>query len=66
MNTTLTHYQQRGTLTYTRPDFTHTTVEGWFYLNRDTVIMRKIGGRNQYQLCGIDTVHDFTPKGTNK
>ena len=60
MNTsTLTYYEQRGTLTYQNIDYTYTTVKGWFYINGDAVVMRKIGGRNRFQLCRIEIVEDF-------
>ena len=62
MNTnTLTHFEQRGTLTYMKPDFYFTTVEGWFYLNNGTVVMRKIRGRNHFNLCAESVVNDFQP-----
>jgi hypothetical protein len=50
---------QRGTLTYMKPDFSFRTVEGWFYLNGGTVVMRKIRGRNHFNLCAESAVHDF-------
>jgi hypothetical protein len=61
MNTshTLTNHAQRGTLTYMKPDYSFRTIEGWFYLNGSTVVMRKIGGRNESALCEESTVHDF-------
>jgi len=63
MNTTsLTYFEQRGTLTYMKPDYSFRTIEGWFFINGNTVAMRKIRGRNQFQLCSADAVHDFTLK----
>ena len=59
--TTLTYFAQRGTLTYQNHDFTFTTIEGWFHLQGDTVVMRKIRGRNQFSLCREELVHDFMP-----
>lgn len=60
--TTLTHlHEQRGTLTYQNIDFTYTTVRGWFYLNNGAVVMRKLRGRNRFQLCRAEIVVDFTP-----
>lgn len=50
---------QRGTLTYMKPDHSYKTVEGWFYLNGGGVIMRKIGGRNHFNLCAAVDVYDF-------
>lgn len=55
----LTHFAQRGTLTYMKPDYYFETIEGWFYLNGRTVVMRKIGGRNHFNLCDEAVVHDF-------
>lgn len=58
--TSLTPFgEQRGTLTYIQPDYTFRTVEGWFYLNGGTVVMRKIRGRNHFNLCAEAVVHDF-------
>ena len=63
MNTSniLTNHAQRGTLIYQNPDFTFTITEGWFHLQGNTVVMRKIRGRNQFQLCNITSVDEFTP-----
>lgn len=64
MNTsTLTHFEQRGTLTYMKHDYTFKTVEGWFYLNGSTVVMRKVRGRNRFQFCNEQDVFDFKPQG---
>jgi len=58
--TSLTPYgEQRGTLTYMKPDYSFRTVDGWFYLNGGTVVMRKIRGRNHFNLCAESVVHDF-------
>ena len=60
---TLTNYQQRGTLVYINPQGERTTVNGWFHVNgkNDTqVVMRKIGGRNQFLKCCIAAVVSFT------
>ena len=54
-------HEQRGTLTYIKDGYTFRTVEGWFYLNGGTVIMRKIRGRNQFALCAESVVYDFKP-----
>ena len=60
--TSLTPYgEQRGTLTYMKPDYSFRTVDGWFYLNGGTVVMRKIRGRNHFNLCAESVVHDFQP-----
>lgn len=59
-STQLFNHEQRGVLTYMKPDYTFRTVEGWFYLNGRTVVMRKIRGRNHFQLCDEQVVHDFT------
>lgn len=63
MNTsnTLTYFEQRGTLIYMKPDFSFKTIDGWFYLNGATVVMRKIRGRNRFQLCSETDVHNFKP-----
>lgn len=62
MSTThhLTTTEQRGFLTvmngrYYEPE----TVEGWFHVNNQGVIMRKIGGRNRYFFASISDVLDF-------
>jgi hypothetical protein len=34
-------------------------VEGWFHLHGNTIVRRKIGGRNTYALCGSEMVMDF-------
>lgn len=57
--TTLTTFEQRATLTYMKLDYTYKTIEGWFYLNGDTVVMRKIGGRNRFNFCNTNQVLDF-------
>ena len=56
----LTDHEQRGTLTYLTHDYSWKSVEGWFCLNRQGVIMRKIGGRNRHYFVAIETVLDFT------
>jgi hypothetical protein len=62
MNTSMiTNYSQRGTLTYMKPDYTYRTVDGWFYMNGNTVVMRKIRGRNHFALCSESVVYDFKP-----
>jgi hypothetical protein len=55
----LTYYWQRGSLTYMKSDYTYRTVEGWFYVDKNTVIARKKGGRNIFSLCSFDVVFDF-------
>lgn len=61
MNTThqLTDFEQRGKLTYLTHDYSWKSVEGWFYLNKQGVIMRKVGGRNRYFFASIESVLDF-------
>jgi hypothetical protein len=63
MNTTtgLTHFEQRGFITYMMYDYTFKTVEGWFSLNGGTVVMRKIRGRNSFFFCEADRVDSFEP-----
>ena len=58
---TLNHYEQRGTLTYQKLNYTWVTVEGWFYQSGNSVCMRKIGGRKWTKICLAQFVHDFTP-----
>jgi hypothetical protein len=58
-NQILNYIEQRGTITYMKPDYSFRTVEGWFALEGSTVVMRKVGGRNRSAFCAIDTVHDF-------
>lgn len=62
MNTThqLTNYEQRGYLTVINFTLSEpVTTEGWFHLNSQGVIMRKIGGRNRHYFASLDTVIDF-------
>ena len=58
---TLTSFAKRGTLTYIKPNYEFETVEGWFYLRGQTVVRRKIRGRNEYQFCNASLVHSFVP-----
>lgn len=60
MTNRLTHFEQRATLTYMKPDFSYKTVEGWFYLNGNTVVMRKLRGRNRFNFCNASDVLVFT------
>ena len=55
----LTACEQRGKLTFIKGDYTYQTVQGWFYRNGDTVIMRKIGGRNRYAFKSLTQILDF-------
>jgi len=57
--TALTYFEQRGTLTYMKYNYTYVTLDGWFYLDHGTVIMRKIGGRNSFRRCEEVQVYDF-------
>ena len=62
MNTNgLNYTEQRGTITYMKPDYSFRTVDGWFSLEGLTVVIRKIGGRNRSAFCALETVHDFQP-----
>ena len=63
-STSLTAFEQRGTLAYTNRDFTYNEVEGWFYLQGNTVVMRRLRGRNRFALCRVALVLDFTPHTT--
>jgi len=60
-STQLFNHEQRGVLTYMKPDYTFKTVEGWFYLNGRTVVMRKVRGRNRFMFCSEESVLDFKP-----
>lgn len=63
MNTTsamLLNHEQRGTLAYSMCGMV-CYAQGWFYLNGSQVVMRKVGGRNRFNLCAESVVHDFTP-----
>lgn len=54
--------ERRGTLTYLAPDGIEVrTTRGWFMRSLDgrTVVARKIGGRNRWQFCGIESVIEF-------
>ena len=60
-NTTITHVEQRGTLTYLHPNGEVQVMDGWFMLamNNTTVVARKPRGRNRWQFCGITDVLAF-------
>ena len=62
----LTTYEQRGTLTYIKSDYTPKIIEGWFYHHGDTVVMRKIGGRNRFQFITVSQIIDFEPHQPKK
>jgi hypothetical protein len=55
----LTPTAKRGTLIYMTSNYDWKKVEGWFHLHGNTVVRRKIGGRNTYALCGSEMVMDF-------
>ena len=58
--TGITNFEQRGTLTYIKSDYTYKSVQGWFFTNDNkTVVMRKIGGRNRFSVCTTDQVYIF-------
>jgi hypothetical protein len=57
----LTNDPQRGSLIYMVDAPTWEKVEGWFYLHGNTVVRRKIGGRNTYAFCEEAAVLDFYP-----
>jgi hypothetical protein len=61
--TTLTQIAQRGTLTYMRPNYEFCTRDGWFYIENNYVVMRKIGGRNWVRYCSVDSVYEFAKGG---
>lgn len=58
----LDHTERRGTLTYLVPDGIEVrTMHAWFTLSLDgrAVVARKIGGRNRWQFCSIESVIEF-------
>jgi hypothetical protein len=55
----LTPTAKRGTLIYMTYNYEWKKVEGWFHLHGNTIVRRKIGGRNTYALCGSEMVMDF-------
>ena len=56
----LTESEQRGYLTYMRPDYSHAVdVAGWYRVQGGTVVRRKIGGRNWSAFCSVESVHSF-------
>ena len=56
----LTESEQRGYLTYMRPDFSHAVdVAGWYRVQGGTVVRRKIGGRNWSAFCSVESVYSF-------
>ena len=57
----LFNHEQRGTLTYSLKNGNLYYATGWFYLNGNNVVMRKIGGRNRFMLCGENCVISFKP-----
>ena len=65
--TSLTNYEQRGKLTYVKPDgMQFRDSEGWFYIDGSTVVKRKVGGRNRFAFCSVKSVYDFVPYETKK
>jgi hypothetical protein len=62
MGTELTYYEQRGKLTYMKPDgLQFRDSEGWFHVEGSTVVKRKIRGRNRFAFCSVASVYDFIP-----
>ena len=57
----LTKDPQRGTLIHMTYNYGWTKDEGWFHLHGNTVVRRKIGGRNNFALCSEAAVLDFYP-----
>lgn len=68
IDTPLTSFARRGTLTFMKPNFEFGTVEGWFYAHGNVVVRRKIRGRNESVFCTLNAVHDFKEykKGAGK
>lgn len=63
MEKNITYIETRGTLCYMTSDYAPKWVEGWFMLSLDgqTVIRRKIRGRNRYRFASIVDVLSFSP-----
>lgn len=62
MATELSNYEQRGKITYMKPDgLQFRASEGWFYVDGSTVVKRKIRGRNRFAFCSVASVYDFIP-----
>ena len=60
MNHGLTESEQRGYVTYMRPDYSHAVnVAGWYRVYDGLVMRRKIGGRNWAAFCSVDSVYSF-------
>jgi hypothetical protein len=56
----LTESEQRGYLTYMRPDYSHAVdVAGWYRVQGGTVVRRKVGGRNWSAFCSVESVDSF-------
>jgi hypothetical protein len=56
----LTEFAQRGYLTYQKPDYAYSVgVAGWYYIQGNTVVRRKIGGRNWSAFCSVESVDSF-------
>jgi len=57
----LTYAEQRGELLHITPDGRAEATRGHFMLELDgqSVIYRKVGGRNRYRFCSIDAVVQF-------
>lgn len=56
----LTESEQRGYLTYMRPNYSFATdMAGWYRVEGNTVVRRKVGGRNWSAFCPIESVESF-------
>lgn len=55
----INYYEQKGVIVYWKPDYTYATVEGWFSLSGQTVVRRKLRGRNSYAVCSLESVYSF-------
>jgi hypothetical protein len=58
---TLTTIPQRGTLTFMSEQNEYISVQGWFMQEGETVVMRKVRGRNRSVLCSLRSVFEFVP-----
>ena len=58
----LTYIEQRGSLTYQKPDFSSEKIEGWFYVHPISrqVVARKPMGSRHWHICNESQVLSFS------